>query len=285
MGTLARALLLGASVLLLSACGMSAVSSSSYNPQSSIQSGSGGGGSSSGGSGGGSGQPATGAAVNPAGIWDITDKVNNQAISEVALIASGQYYSSATLDQFGCADLSAGTYAIDGNSFTGSGVMQLMNSCNAPNGQNYLSYTLVNGYVLNAGLNLIFDAGGTLVPTLGATLDPLYNEPSSLAKLAGNWDDSGNTMTINADGTFFEQQASGCVVNGAFTIIDATHNLYAASLEITNCTSSTAGIAFTGLGYLNDSNPNSWQFLAELSGANPAASGAAMVIFDSLTKL
>lgn len=284
MGTLARALLPGVSVLLLSACGMASTSSSSYNPQSSIQSGGGGGGSGSGGSGGGSGQPSTGAAVNPAGIWNITDKVNNQTISEVAMIASGQYYSSAAMDQFGCADLSAGTYAIDGNSFAGSGVMQLMNNCNAPNGQNYLPYTLVNGYIFNSGLNLIFDAGGILMPTLGATMDPLYNEPSSLAKLAGNWNDSGNTMTINPDGTFFEQQASGCVVNGAFTIIDATHNLYSASLEITNCTSSTAGIPFTGLGYLNDSNPNALQFLAELSGPNPAAGGAALVVSENFTK-
>lgn len=284
MGTLARALLVPLSVLLLSACGMSSTSSSSYTTQSSIQSGGGGGGSGAGGSGGGSGQPPAGAAVNPTGIWDITDKVHNQAISEVAMIATGQYYSAATTDQFGCADLSAGTYAVDGNSFIGSGVMQLLNGCNAPNGQNYLPYTLVDGYVLNGGLNVIFDADGTLVPTLGATMDPLYNEPSSLAQLAGNWNDGGNTLTINADGTFFEQQASGCVVNGTLSIIDATHNLYGAALEITNCTASTAGIAFTGLGYLNDSNPNSWQFLAELSGPNPAASGAAMVIFEDFSK-
>lgn len=282
MGTLARALLLPLSVLLLSACGMSSTSSSSYTTQSSIHGG-GGGGSGAGG-GGGSGQPPAGAAVSPAGIWDITDKVSNQAISEVALLASGQYYSTATTDQFGCADLSTGTYTVDGNSFIGSGVMQLVSGCNAPNGQNYLTYTLVDGYVLNAGLNLIFDAGGTLVPTLGATLDPLYNEPSSLASLAGNWNDAGNTMTINPDGTFFEQQASGCVVNGAFTIIDATHNLYAASLEISNCTSSTAGIAFSGLAYLNDSNANAWQLLAELSGPNPAAAGAPLVISEDFTK-
>lgn len=283
MGTLARALSVPLSVLLLSACGMSSTSTSSYTTQSSIQSGGGGGGG-GGGSGGGSGQPPAGAAVNPTGIWDITDKVNNQAISEVAMIATGQYYSTATMDQFGCADLSAGTYAVDGNSFVGSGVMQLLNNCNAPNGQNYLPYTLVNGYVLNAGLNVIFEADGTLVPTLGATMDPLYSEPSSLAQLAGSWTDGGNTVTINADGTFFEQQASGCVINGTLTIIDPTHNLYAASLEVTNCTSSTAGIAFTGLGYLNDSNPNAWQFLAELSGPNPAAGGAAMIIFVDYSK-
>ena len=88
-------------------------------------------------------------------------------------------------------------------------------------------------------------------------MDKLYAKPSSLAALAGNWTDAGNTLTINPDGTFFEQQGAGCVVNGTFTILDATHNLYAVSLQVSNCTSETAGIAFTGLGYVDDSDANS----------------------------
>jgi hypothetical protein len=200
----------------------------------------------------------------------------------VALIAGGKYYALASADQFGCADITGGTYTIDGSLFMGSGVAVLLNNCNAPNGQNYLPFTL-NGYMTGTELNLSFEVGGMLVPTLGAALDPLYNEPSSLAKLAGNWDDAGNTLTINADGTFFEQQASGCVVNGAYTIIDATHNLYGVSFEITNCTSSIAGIAFSGLGYLDDSNPNAWHFLEDASGPDPANGGAITVVFDNIT--
>lgn len=218
--------------------------------------------------------------MNPTGIWDITDTVNGQTVSEVALIAGGKYYSLSNADPFGCRDITGGTYTINGSTFTGSGFSALLSSCStAPNGQNYLSYTLT-GYVLNTELNLSFEVDGVLVPTLGATLDPLYNEPSSLAKLAGNWDDFGNTLTINPDGTFFEQQASGCVVNGAYTIIDATHNLYGVSFEITNCTSSIAGIAFTGLGYLDDSNPNAWHFLEDASGPD---STHVVVVFDNIT--
>jgi hypothetical protein len=221
--------------------------------------------------------------VDPTGIWDVVDTVNGKAVTEVALIAGGRYYAVASADQFGCADLTGGTYTIGGSMFTGSGVVLLMNNCTAPNGASgYLPYTL-SGYVLNTELNLSFEVGGMLVPTLGATVDKLYSEASSLAKLAGNWDDAGNTLTINADGTFFEQQGSGCVINGAYTIIDATHNLYGVSFEITNCTSSIAGIAFNGLGYLDDSNPSALHFIEAVSGPDPANAGGTVLLSDNIT--
>ena len=217
--------------------------------------------------------------MNPTGIWDITDTVNGKPVTEVALIADGKYFSLASADEFGCTDIRGGTYTINGSMFTGSGVA--IYNCKAPNGQGVLPYTF-SGYLTGTDLNLSFDADGMLVPTLGATMDPLYNEPSSLAKLAGNWDDAGNTLTINPDGTFFEQQASGCVVNGAYTIIDPNHNLYRVSVEITNCSSNLADIPFTGLGYLDDSNPNAWHFLEDLSGPDPALGGAINLAFDNI---
>jgi hypothetical protein len=212
--------------------------------------------------------------------------VSGKPVTEIALIAGGKYYAVASSDQFGCADISGGTYSTAGDGFgvfTGSGVTLLMNNCTAPGGQGgYVPYTL-NGYMLGAELNLSFDVAGVLVPTLGATMDKLYNEPSSLASLAGNWDDAGNTLTINPDGTFFEQQGSGCVVNGAYSLIDPTHNLYAVSFEITSCTSRLAGIAFSGLGYLDDSDPNAWHFLEDLSGSDPGSAGATVLVSANLT--
>jgi hypothetical protein len=279
-GDYVKALLLLIPILLLSGCGITETSSGNYVPASTTQSG---GGSSDGSSGGsGSSSPPPAGTINPAGIWNITDTVNGKPVSEVALIASGNYYSLAAADEFGCGDVTGGTYTIEGSLFAGSGVIALLNNCTAPGGQDYLSYTL-NGYMTGSDLNLSYDVGGTLVPTLGATLNPLYNEPSSLAKLVGNWDDAGSTLTVDPDGTFFEQTASGCVVNGAYTIIDPTHNLYGVSFEITNCSSSIAGIAFTGLGYLDDSNPNAWHFLEDASGPDPANGGAIVVVFDGIS--
>jgi hypothetical protein len=272
--------LLAFSILLLCGCTVTETQNASDVAPSTTQGG--GGSSGSGGSSGQSSSPPAGATVNPTGIWDITDTVNGKPVTEVALIAGGNYYSLASADPFGCGDITGGTYTIDGSMFNGSGVAALLNNCTALNGQNYLTYTL-NGYMTGPELNLSFDVDGVLVPTLGATLDPLYNEPSSLAKLAGNWNDGGNTLTIDPDGTFFEQQASGCVVNGAYTIIDPTHNLYGVSFQFSNCSSSLAGIAFSGLGYLDDSNPNAWHFLEDASGPDPALGGAIMVVFDNIT--
>ena len=78
------------------------------------------------------------------------------------------YFSLAASDEFGCADITGGEYAVDGTTFTGSGVTDTLNNCNGPN---YFAWT-VSGTVTGGALNLSFTDGGTQVPRLGATLDP-----------------------------------------------------------------------------------------------------------------
>jgi len=264
-------------ILLLSGCQMTDSSSGPYTAPSSTQSGGGGGGSNT-------SQPspptssAKGAVVNPAGIWNVSGSVSGNQVSEVALIANGMYFALATADEFGCADLTAGSYTVDDSMFLGSGVSTLQGSCTGQSGN--FAWTL-NGYQTGVNLNLSFEADSALIPTLGATPNPLYSEASSLTKLAGNWNDGPNTLTIDPDGTFTEQQASGCVVNGAYSILDAAHNLYGVSFTISNCTSSLAGIPFMGLGYLDDSNPTALHFLQEVQGSG--AGGAVVVVSDNIT--
>lgn len=264
-------------ILLLSGCQMTDTSSGPSTTSSSTQSGGGGGGSNP-------SQPSPptsspqGAVVTPAGIWNVSGSVNGNQVSEVALIANGMYFAVATADEFGCADLTAGTYTVDNSMFLGSGVSTLQGSCT---GQSSSFAWTLNGYQTGANLNLSFEAASALIPTLGASPNPLYSEASSLTKLTGNWNDGPNTLTINPDGTFTEQQASGCVINGAYTILDATRNLYGVSFAISNCTSSLAGIAFTGLGYLNDSTPTAVHFLEDAQGSD--GGGATVVVNDNIT--
>jgi hypothetical protein len=219
----------------------------------------------------------------------MTDMVNGQAVSEVVLVGGGYYYAVATADVFGCSDLTGGTYTVNHDIFTGSGVVFLTSpststTCVTPPATNgYLPYTLM-GYLTNGTeLNLSFSVGGVSLPTLGATVDPLYGEASSLTKLVGNWTDGANTLTVNTDGTFLEQQASGCVISGAFTLMDATHNLYGVSYSISNCTSSNAGIAFTGLAYVNDTNPTAVQLVEVVSGPNSANPATPILLTDTIT--
>jgi hypothetical protein len=221
------------------------------------------------------------AAVNPAGVWDLKDTLNGTAVSETALIGNRTYLARATADQYGCQDLTAGTYTIEGELFSGGGASTLLAGCMAPGGQTYVNWTLT-GWVTNTELNLDFASGTSIVPTLGATLDPLYSEASSLTRLTGTWNDGGNTLTINADGTFVEMQTSGCTLNGAFTILDTTHNLYGVSFELTGCTSSLAGIPFTGLAYVDDTNPTDLLIHEGASGPNPADNTQVVVVFDDI---
>jgi hypothetical protein len=226
--------------------------------------------------------------VNPAGIWDLSDMINGRPVTEVALIAGGKYYALASADPFGCADITGGTYmaasgVYAGSNFTGSGMTVLLDGCSAPIGQTgYIAFTL-NGALMGSSVNLAFDLGGNLLPALGATMDKLYSEPSSLEKLTGNWDDAGNSLTVNSDGTFIEQQSTGCAVNGAYTIIDATHNLYGVSLQVSNCTASIAGIAFSGLAYLDDSDATAPHLVQVLSGPDPANAGSIVLVSGNLT--
>jgi len=192
------------------------------------------------------------------------------------------YLSLAAMDEFGCPHISGGDYAVDGSTLTGSGVTAPLDNCIV--NPNYLWWT-VSGSLTRGELNLSFTDGGTLVPTLRATLDPLYDlYRSSLTTLAGNWYDAGNVLTVNPDGTFFEQQGNGCTVTGSYTIIDPAHNLYGVSFvfDPVTCTNSIAGIQFTGLAYLTPNTSSGWYHLLEdASGVD--ANGALVVVFDSLT--
>jgi hypothetical protein len=266
-------------ITLLSGCGVTVVST---NPPQSVQQG--------------AGAPSTPQPPAPppapplpppnvTGIWDVNDTVNGQPVSEVALIAAGMYFSDAATDQNGCSSVSGGAYAIDGQTFNGTGVTEITSACTPPSGLSYYSWTL-SGYVTNGALNLTFTADGSPVPTLGATLDPLYNlYPSSIATLVGNWDDAGNVLTVNPDGTFFEQTGDGCTITGAYTVINPAHNLYGVSFlfDAATCsTNSIAGIQFTGLAYLTPNSSSGWYHLLEYaSGVN--ASGALAVVWDGLT--
>lgn len=222
---------------------------------------------------------------NVTGIWDVNDTVDGHPVSEVALIAGGMYFSLAAADQNGCSSTSGGAYTIDGQTFNGTGVTEMLSACTPPSGLSYYPWTL-SGYVTNGALNLTFTAGGSPVPTLGATLDPFYNlYTSSIATLVGNWDDAGNVLSVNPDGTFFEQQGNGCTITGAYTVINPAHNLYGVSFlfDAATCsTNSIAGIQFTGLAYLTPNSSSGWyQLLEDASGVN--ASGALVVVFDGIT--
>jgi len=155
------------------------------------------------------------------------------------------------------------TGAIDlaGTSFTGS--MQGFTPGGFPN------------YGVPNPLGLSVSFSGTLVPrnsfsgtatfvpqptqVASWTFNALYYVPSSLATIAGTYTESatGTAFTISADGTVFAQDAAtGCVINGTVSIINASYNVYAIQVSYASCTGALTalnGLTLAGMAALNNS--------------------------------
>lgn len=101
--------------------------------------------------------------------------------------------------------------------------------------------------------------GGSSSNSVSMTYDARYDIDSSLAMVAGNYDHFGVVLNVSASGEVFEQDpATGCVVNGQVTVIDAEFNAYDVSITYSNCVGSSAnfnGATFTGLWTLDIAGP------------------------------
>ena len=86
--------------------------------------------------------------------------------------------------------------------------------------------------------------------TIAMDYDPIYDRDSSLAKLSGSWDEGSGIMTVDPDGSFFEQDQFGCVYDGQVSIIDAMFNAYRLTMTVSNC--DLANGNYDGLGVLAD---------------------------------
>ena len=86
----------------------------------------------------------------------------------------------------------------------------------------------------------------------------LYERASSLATIAGMYQDRHAVIDIAADGTIFAQEAfTNCVINGQVNIIDSAFNAYDFQFRYSSCTGPDAdlnGATFVGIGYLNEPN-------------------------------
>jgi hypothetical protein len=89
---------------------------------------------------------------------------------------------------------------------------------------------------------------------LSLAFDSAYRNSSALEKVAGNFKTStGAILNISASGVVFAQDATtGCVINGAVSMIDPRFNAYGVKLAFTNCKGSLASRnATTALGLLS----------------------------------
>jgi hypothetical protein len=206
---------------------------------------------------------------NPAGVYSGTIAENGVSVSVIAMVSpNGQYLAQATNLSNQCADVSTGQLTVTGNTFTGSGVVYFTSAsvtagCTDPDGSTQGTWTVTGSFVQGVSATVTFvdtTANGTVTnaPTETINTSSLYNQPSSLADVTGNWTTlDGTTVSVTSNGTVSAQDATnGCVINGTVSIINASFNLYSVSFAYASCTGSNAGLngqTLNGLGYLSTS--------------------------------
>jgi hypothetical protein len=117
-----------------------------------------------------------------------------------------------------------------------------------------LQGTIRQGASITAKLSFTPQGGSVQSGDLSLAYDGLYGRTSSLDKVAGNFRNTstGATLNINSTGVVFSQDATtGCVINGAVTLIDQRFNAYGVRLSFTNCRGSLANLnTSTALGLM-----------------------------------
>lgn len=222
-----------------------------------------------GGGGGGSATPSPPPVVNQAvgGIWRVDTTINGSHVKGVGLVAEdGRVVSFSQNLTNGCADVGIGTISSSGSSISGSAKVGIVNiafspgitvGCSFSDGSTSASETISGSVVQRSSLTLtgtVTTSAGTVLPssTVTSTFDPIYNTASSLTAISGNWTGPTNVvMNISSGGVIFAQDpASGCVVNGQVSMINASYNAYAVSATYSNCAGSASilnGVTASGL--------------------------------------
>jgi hypothetical protein len=88
------------------------------------------------------------------------------------------------------------------------------------------------------------------------TYNNLYNQPSSLAAIAGNWSITGlvvytaaGTLNISSSGVIFDQDPqTQCTINGQVSLINPNYNAYNLNVTYSNC----IGVVSAALGSPTD---------------------------------
>jgi hypothetical protein len=215
--------------------------------------------------------PATNA--DPGGIWNASYTASNGvAVQALAVVTEdGRYLAIGKNLSNDCADIDQGNIAVSGTTFTGtllSAVIEYSTfngvavNCAYADGSTWATGTITGSLTQRSSLETTITAktgGGTSLGTQSNnwTYNNLYNEPSTLARLTGNWSlPDGSTLTIHADGSYFIQQAStGCVINGQYSTINTSYNAYAESASYASCTGAASvlnGLTATGLAFVDD---------------------------------
>ena len=257
-----------------------------------------------GGDGASSSTPPTATNQSAGGIWNTQYTVTSGAntgdvVDAVGIITeNGQYFVVSKNTNNGCAALGFGNLSADGSSISGNedaAIVQYTTisgvtpNCVYPDGSTSGTASITGTVSQRQSLSITEMATtsmGMALPTDTTTwtFNSLYMNPSSLATIAGNYSDGNVTLNINASGVVFEQDANGCVINGQVSTINASYNAYAVQFTVSSCTGADAflnGASFSGLATL-DTTASPATLIA---GVNGNAGGEPYALFYEFPKM
>ena len=196
---------------------------------------------------------------SPGGFWAGIDSDGDIVV--VFVTETGRF---EFMTQFG--NQGSGTLSVsNGNDVTGNFQLVTQIGFPFPDGTTLadctLSGTVTERQIMSVTANCTTTAGlQDQITVTPLDYQPIYERDSSLATIAGMYDDGFQLVTdIGSDGTIFAQDPfTNCVTNGQVSIIDPDFNLYDFQFELSNCTDIYQilnGVSFFGLGLLDDSFP------------------------------
>lgn len=229
-----------------------------------------------GGDGGGGGQGATAAPpepdLSPGGVWYGT--VDSDYAGVVDVIGLVTETGQAIMIELDSGSLYSAALTVSGDEFQGS-----LKGYAAP------GYVFANGSAVASGslegsieernrLYGIFSLAGS-----GGSFNlhydrDAYEQPASLAGLAGNWGyqlSSGYAISLNIDanGYLYGSDTDGCQFSGNVSVPDARYNAYTATVHISSCPGADG--TYNGLGTIQfDASMNSDYLLFGLSDGSRA---------------
>jgi hypothetical protein len=192
--------------------------------------------------------------ASPGGIWNGTDSVSSLAVVGIVTEAGQFYFIRSDGAQF------TGTVSVSGTTVSGNLLGFAPFGTTYADGSNHgtgtLSGTVAERSTLNLAIVFTTSAGTATTSNLPMTFNATYDEPSSLATMAGTFTAvDGSVVSVSGGGSVTGQNATNsCVINGMVSVINPSYNAYGVSYSFASCTGLYAvlnGVTETGLGTLN----------------------------------
>lgn len=163
------------------------------------------------------------------GIWNGTfEETNDEIFSGIAIL----YASEIRLISEDAEAIYLGTYSVNGASFSATLDGYEM-------GGSHFTTTQINGTFAEDYIDGTFTTSDDTSGTFSFSFDTIYNRDTSFELLAGEWSysDSDYTFDISIDsfGAVSGSNSNGCIMTGAFSLIDPSRNLYALDADVSQC--------------------------------------------------